>query len=164
MFKASCPQCLKLSFTLAASCGFCQTEDRCWALPSPAFSLAHVQAPIQALICRVTDDQWTRWPTWLCQVGGDVHVTHVPIETHGRYMWNELMQLYLLEGTMKLPDTADIKRQCNSDPGSDLIGLHYHEAVVCFSLSLVPVVQLAAAIMMTLFNKAAEAAWWRWDL
>lgn len=25
--------------------------------PCPAFSLAHVQAPIQALICRVTDDQ-----------------------------------------------------------------------------------------------------------
>lgn len=67
-------------------------------------------------------------------------------------------------GTMKLPDTADIKRQCNSDPGSDLISLHYHGAVVCFSLSLVPVVQLVAAIMMTLFNKAAKAVWWLWDL
>lgn len=59
---------------------------------------------------------------------------------------------------MKLPDTADIKRQCNSDPGSDFISLHYHDAIVCISLSLVPVVQLAAAIMMTSFNKAAEAA------
>lgn len=59
---------------------------------------------------------------------------------------------------MKLPDTADIKRQWNSDTGSDLISLYYHDAAVYFSLSLVPVVQLAAAIMMTSFNKAAEAA------
>lgn len=60
-FNVSCPLCFNLSFSRAASCEFCTPNGFWWYLISCAFSLAHLQIPIQALICQVTDDQWSCW-------------------------------------------------------------------------------------------------------
>ena len=76
-FIVSCPLCFNLSTSLAASCGFCTPNGFGWHLISCAFALAHLQVPIQALICQVTDDQWSCWLTCSVRVlPSGVRCTH----------------------------------------------------------------------------------------
>lgn len=76
-FILSFPLFFNPSSSLAASCGFCITKGFGWHLISCAFSLAHFQVPIQALICQVTDDQWSCWLTCFARVlPSGVRCTH----------------------------------------------------------------------------------------
>lgn len=143
MFNVSChlSPVLHPVHQSGSMCGCCQTEDCCWSLPRSAFSLAHVQAPIQALICRVTDDQWPCWPTWFCcgrrwardpcsHWGTDMNMAtwqlHVKCINALSFHWFAGFKRW--GGIPKLPDPAHIRRQSNSDPGSDLISHHSHNA------------------------------------
>lgn len=67
------------SFGQAASCGLCTPNEFWWYLISCAFLLAHLQVPIQAVICQVTDDQWSCWLTFSGRVPpSGVRCTHHP--------------------------------------------------------------------------------------
>lgn len=78
------------SFGLAASCGLCTPNEFWWNLISCSFLLAHLQVPIQAVICQVTDDQWSCWLTCSRRVPPSrVRCTHYPHSNKPSTMLND---------------------------------------------------------------------------